>query len=94
MSGDRISLDKLEFDFGFEDVVLVAENFEINGTPYDLNELSELVKLLYDLVWGGGKEAIIESTRCLIDHVVNVSFFIFACKISQILVHKTSSFFF
>lgn len=71
-SGEYLSLDELEFDFGFGEVFFIAENLKANGNPVNLNTIANLIEILYDVIWIPNKAAIISSTRCSIDHAINV----------------------
>lgn len=74
-SGEYLSLDQLKFDFGFENAFLITENLELNGNPINLDTIAKLIKALYEAIWVPNGPAIIASTRCLIDHAINVTLY-------------------
>ncbi|OXA54807.1 proteoglycan 4 [Folsomia candida] len=70
-SGEYMSFDHLDFDLGFDRVILDFENFLINNQPMPLDNVARIIKNLFDTLWRTGREGIVESTRCLIDHAIN-----------------------
>jgi hypothetical protein len=73
---DRLSLDELDFDFCFDDVILDIENLELNGEELNLDAIAGLVRTLYNLIWVPGREAIVEMARCSIDFAVSECVFL------------------
>jgi hypothetical protein len=70
-TGDRLTLDDLYFDFGFDKAILDIENLEINGLEVDLEAVANLIKTLYDSLWQDLREPITAMVRCSIDHAIN-----------------------
>jgi len=70
---DKLALNYLNVDLGFENLTAHGDNTTVNGNPTSLDGLADSVQTIFKLVWNDETKPVInEMIRCSIDHAIRV----------------------